>query len=333
MVDGRRGRRMAACRIASLISSATEILFALQLGDRVIAVSHECDFPVEIAGLPRVTASRVDPEQSSQLIDDQVRQLAEQGAPLYEIDQRQLSQLAPDLIVTQAQCDVCAVRYEDVLALVESDAALGNTHVLPLNPASLEDLLLDVQRVAEAAGAAANGRALVAQLRQRIQACAKSAATIAAADRPRVLCVEWIQPLMFSANWVPELVTLAGGRQDLTRAGEQSGYSEWDALIAFDPQILLLMPCGFDLRRTIQESRELARMPGWRELSAVRDQRVFAVDGNAYFNRSGPRLVDSLEMLAYFVHPDSAPESAVRQQRNVAWRRLETSGDLLLPVP
>lgn len=290
-------------RIVSMLASATEMLYGLGLGDRVVAVSHECDWPRDVLNKPRVTTSHVLSTASSQAIDDQVRALFQAGESLYGIDVRALVELQPDLIVTQAQCDVCAVAYEDVVRTVQNEPALRATQVVALNPRSFADVLSDIRHLAAACDCSQAGERYVSQLSERIDAVRRVTASIALAARPRVACIEWIEPLMIAANWMPDLIDIAGGEQSLTRGGEHSGYTPWDDLHAFDPQKIIIMPCGFDLRRTLHEAECLRTKPNWRQISAVRNGEVYAVDGNAYFNRSGPRLIESLEILARLLHP------------------------------
>lgn len=309
-------------RIASLLSSATEMLYGLGLGEQVVGVSHECDFPPDVRHKPRLTFTRIAVEAASGDIDRQVRELSAAGQPLYEIDVERLAALEPDLIVTQAQCDVCAVRYEDVLAAVRDTPALRGTRVVPLNPATLDDIFADIARLGAATGYEAAAQQLLARLRQRVAAVQQRTAALTDAQRPRVGCIEWIEPLMVAANWTPQLVELAGGRQSLAEAGRHSGYTAWDELLAMDPEVLVVMPCGFDLPRTIAESATLTSKPGWRDMSAVRASRVLAVDGNAYFNRSGPRIVDSLEILARLVQPGLFNLRGDEAGENGVWQRL-----------
>jgi iron complex transport system substrate-binding protein len=303
---------MIAQRIASLLSSSTEMLYALGLGDRVVAVSHECDYPPEVRSKPRVTRTTIAADAPSGQIDEQVRKLSQQGLPLYEIDRPLLAELRPDLIVTQAQCDVCAVRYADVLETVRTTPALEHARVVALNPQSLEDVLADVARLGQATGCEVAAEACVEGLRQRVAAVERRTLPVAQEQRPRVACIEWIEPLMIAGNWMPQLIELAGGRQALAEIGRHSGYVSWDDVRRFDPQVVVAAPCGFDLSRTLAEVPRLLCLDGWRDLTAVREGRVYAVDGNAYFNRSGPRLVDSLEILAHLFHPTrcAAPESS-----------------------
>jgi len=319
-------------RIASLLASATEMLYAMGLGDRVVAVSHECDWPPEVVGKPRVTRTAIDDSQSSRAIDEQVQTLAKQGAALYEVDEARLVEVRPDLIATQAQCDVCAVRYEDVVEAVSRHAALRDTAVFALNPMSLDDILTDIKRLGQACGAeqvAAKYRAGLIERRDRV---ARRAAEIPTEERPRAALIEWIEPLMLSGNWMPELVEMAGGRHGLTEPGAHSPYVNWQTLAEYDPQVIVIMPCGFALQRTIEESERLPEQPGWHELSAVRSGRVFAADGNAYFNRSGPRIVDSLEILAHLLHPRRFAPPESRPEAGGIWRRMETAGAALVPA-
>ncbi|MEX0678802.1 MAG: ABC transporter substrate-binding protein [Pirellulales bacterium] len=316
-------------RIVSLISSATEILYLLGLGDRVVGVSHECDYPRDVAAKPRLTRSLVESAASSRAIDDQVRTLAAAQSALYAIYVDRLAELAPDLIITQAQCDVCAVRYEDVMAAVRDTPALHGTPVLALNPSRLGDVLEDIARVGEATAAQAAADDAVAKLHSRVEQVRAKTRALPPERRPRVACLEWIDPPMLAANWTPEIVAIAGGEPGRVAVGQHSTCADWSQIVEFDPQVVVIMPCGFDLERTIVEARVLARVPGWSELSAVRDRRVFAVDGNAYFNRSGPRLVDSLEILAHLFHPDLFAPPVAEPAR--VWRRLVAGGEALVP--
>jgi iron complex transport system substrate-binding protein len=310
-------------RIVSLLSSATEILFSLGLGDRVVAVSHECDWPEEVRRLPRATYSRIEASADSRSIDEQVRSLLAAGEPLYGVDLALLERLRPDLIVTQAQCDVCAVRYEDVLRTVRGSAALSDCPVLALNPRSLADVCEDIRRVAVAAGVAEAGERRVAELAARVDAVKQRTARIPAGGRPRVALVEWIEPVFLAANWMPELTAWAGGDEGgHGRQGEHSVAVDWEVVADFDPQVMVIMPCGFDLERTAREARRLTEFTGFGRLSAAIARRVWAVDGNAFFNRSGPRLVESLELLAHLLHPNAhPPPSGVDPQ--TSWRRIE----------
>jgi iron complex transport system substrate-binding protein len=317
-------------RIVSLISSATEILYLLGAGDRVVGVSHECDFPSEAAGKPRLTHSLVESAAASRAIDEQVRELATTQSALYVIDVEQLDRLAPDLIITQAQCDVCAVRYEDVVSAVRDTPSLAHTQILALNPHSIGDVFDDIERVGNAIGDEINAALVKSTLTARVLRAQIKSAELPRSMIPRTACLEWIDPPMLAANWMPALIQMAGGEPGLTAGGSHSTYAHWERIVHYDPQVIVIMPCGFDLERAIVEAQVLPGVPGWRQLSAVREHRVFAADGNAYFNRSGPRLVDSIEILAHLFHPDLFPPPREEPQR--AWRRLETRADTLVPV-
>ena len=316
-------------RIVSLISSATEILYLLGLDERVVGVSHECDYPGQAAGKPRLTRSLVEATATSRAIDEQVRSFAANQTALYSIDVERLAELAPELIITQAQCDVCAVRYEDVVSAVRATPALAGAEILALDPRSLADVLDDITRIGQATGADRAAASARASLEARARTIRTRSASWPREERCRVACLEWIDPPMLAANWMPNMIRWAGGEPGNTRAGEHSSYANWEQIVADDPQVIVVMPCGFDLQRAIVESQVLASKPGWETLSAVRDRRVFAVDGNAYFNRSGPRLVDSLEILAHLFHPRAfgPPVAAPRQ----VWCRLETRDGSLIP--
>jgi iron complex transport system substrate-binding protein len=297
-------------RIASLLASGTEILFGLGLGDSVVAVSHECNFPPEANDLPRVTRALVHGDAASAGIDRQVRERLAAGQALYAVDVDRLAELQPDLIVTQAQCEVCAVHYRDVLAAVADVPAFRRTRVVALNPMSLEDVFRDILRVGAAAGVEAGAREFEQRLRRRVAAVREKCAVIPRSQRPRTICVEWVEPLMVAANWMPELIEAAGGMPGITTAGSRSEVTSWEAVVRFDPQVVVIVPCGFDLARATAEAATMSSMPQWESLAASRSNRVYAADGDAYFNRSGPRLVDSLELLASMLHPGHVPPPA-----------------------
>jgi iron complex transport system substrate-binding protein len=295
-------------RIASLLSSATEILYALGLGDRVVAISHECDFPREALDKPRATICRLDIAAPSGEIDTQVRSRLEAGLPLYEVDRNLLARLEPDLIVTQAQCDVCAVRYQDVVETVRSLPRLRDAEIVALNPASLDDILGDILRVGEAAGCPTRAAEYVASLRCRIARVRQTTQDLPEAQRPRVACIEWIEPLMLAGNWMPELLQIAGAAPGIVASSGPSQYRGWREVLDYRPEVIIVMPCGFDAQRAAAEAATLTKLPGWRDLPAVRRGRVFAVDASSYFNRPGPRIVESLELLAHLVHPERFPQ-------------------------
>ncbi len=295
--------RPAVTSIVSLLPSATDMVASLGAADRLVGVSHECDHP-QATHLPRLTRSCIDSRADSGDIDRQTQELLAAGRPLYELDEAQLRRLRPSVILTQAQCDVCAVRFEDVSRVVRRETVLADTVLVDLNPQTLDDVLRDIERVGAAIQCAERAAAYVAELRTRIARVAERTAGLPDRDRPRVACLEWLEPLMLAANWTPDLLSLAGGRCPLALAGRHSRPLTWDELRAFDPEIIVVMPCGFELSRTRTAARPLSRLPGWDQVSAVRRNAVHCVDGNLLFNRSGPRLVESLELLAHLVQPD-----------------------------
>ena len=272
----------------------------LGLADRLVAISHECDYPEPILHLPRVTGTQIDVNSSSRAIDDIVREMSINQSALYEIDERQLAELSPDLIITQAQCDVCAVRYEDVVSAVERFPSLSHTKIVALNPLTFADIFRDIGVVAEACGATTAGERYLNDLQRRVKQVCQLGEKLGSL-RPRVVGIEWLDPIMVSGNWIPEMIELCGGEVVLAKAGEHSPYTSWEQVRAVQPDVVLIMPCGFDLTRTMSELDVLTSLPGWNETPAAKANRIFAVDGNAYFNRSGPRMVDSLEVLAAFV--------------------------------
>ena len=292
---------MAEPRVVSLIASATEIVSALGMEDRLVGRSHECDFPPQVLSLPVCSSSKVDAAASSRDIDRQVRDIVGEALSVYRVDGQLLDALAPTVIVTQTQCEVCAVSLRDVEEAV-SEVVRSQPRIVPLAPMALVDVFDDIEAVAGALGVPDRGRGLVAQLRTRLDAV--SAAAGALGDRPTVACVEWIDPPMHAGNWVPELVEIAGGRVMAGEPGRHSGYFEFGELLAADPDVIAVMPCGFDIARTRVEMPALAAQPGWGDLRAVRQGRVFLTDGNQYFNRPGPRVVESAEILAELLHPD-----------------------------
>ena len=287
-------------RVVSLLSSATEIVCALGCEDLLVGRSHECDYPASILSLPQCSRPCIDVTGSSREIDARVKSAAHQGLSLYDVDGRRLRELAPDIILTQTQCEVCAVSLKDVEAAVcgmlESPARLVSLH-----PNSLADLWRDIRLVAGELGVPDRGEAVVAALQERLTRLNQAANKCAV--RPSVACLEWLDPLMAAGNWVPELVEIAGGKNLFGTAGLHSPWMDWESLIAADPDVIVALPCGWDIAKASQELIPLAAHTGWSELQAVRTGRVYVTDGNQYFNRPGPRLVDSAEILAEMFHP------------------------------
>ena len=306
-------------RIVSLLASATEILACLGLLDEIRGVSHECDYPPGVAVKQKVTRSTLARSLSSKQIDDAVRQQLEAGESLYQLDVEEICRIEPDLVITQAQCDVCAVRYQDVMALVESRPALAATTVLALNPTTLEEILEDIVRVGRAAGCLERADQLVEELQQRMLVIQQ---LVMEKTKPRVACIEWIEPVMLAGNWVPDLISMAGGESLLAKAGRESAYCSWQDVVELDPEVIVIAPCGFNLDRSLQEAVAMPGWDHWHELAAVKDNRVFVLDGNALLNRSGPRVVDTIEVLAWLFHPDDVVAPAGDCSRGRVWDEL-----------
>jgi iron complex transport system substrate-binding protein len=278
----------------SLLPSATELLFAIGAGDQVVAVTHECDHPAATRGLPVVTRDLLDHAASAPAeIDRHISSARHQGSSIYALDEARLGELQPDLIVTQELCDVCAVAYRDVAQAVRS--LPGATAVLSLEPASLDDILATVITLGEATGQSEGAARLAGQMRDRIGAVRSLPPP---SPLPVTACIEWTDPIMAGGHWVPEMVESCGGIDPLGERGRPSRYVEWEEILAAQPDVMVLMPCGFGLDRTLTLASEITARPGFAELPCARTGRVAAVDGSSYFNRPGPRIVDGLEILA-----------------------------------
>ncbi len=288
-------------RIISLIASATEIVCALGFEESMVGRSHECDYPPSVEKLPVCSSSKVDVDGSSRAIDDQVRAIVADALSVYRVDAALLDEVAPTVIITQTQCEVCAVSLKDVEQAV-CELVASEPKIVSLEPMDLGDVFRDIRTVAAALGRPERAVRLNAGLTARLDAIRERTRQLA--DRALVACIEWIDPLMHAENWVPELVEIAGGRVMLGEAGRHSGYFEFERMVEADPDVIAVMPCGFDIPRTAAEMPPLAAQPGWSDLSAVRNGRVFLTDGNQYFNRPGPRVVESAEILAELLHPE-----------------------------
>ncbi len=289
-------------RIVSLIASATEIVHALDFGEQLVARSHECDWPPEVQRLPAASRPSFPTSGTSRAIDLAVKDRLARALSIYEVDAEVLREVRPDVILTQTQCEVCAVTPGDVERAV-CQLADRSVTVVALEPNRLGDVWDDIRRVAAALGARERGEALVTRLSRRVLEIGVRAAALA--TRPTVATIEWIEPLMAAGNWMPELIELAGGRSVVGEAGTHSPWMTWDQLAALDPDVILVSPCGFDIPRTQAEIGALTARPEWSRLHAVREGRVYLADGNAYFHRPGPRLVESLEILAEMLHPET----------------------------
>jgi len=287
-------------RILSLIPSSTEIVCALGFENQLIGRSHECDFPSSVQTLSSCTAPKFKVEGTSAEIDQRVKSILKNALSVYQIDEKKLQQMQPDIIITQAQCEVCAVSLKDVENAV-CEWVESRPQIVSLEPNQLSDIWKDFINIAEALGVKEQGHELVSQLKQRMNKIAQK--TINLPQKPTVVCIEWIEPLMSAGNWMPELIEMGGGINLFGVAGEQSPWMTWEQLLEANPDVILVMPCGFNLARSKAEMSSLSQKPEWSQLNAVQNQQVYLTDGNQYFNRPGPRLVESLEIIAEILHP------------------------------
>jgi iron complex transport system substrate-binding protein len=290
---------MTGPRIISLLPSATEIAVALGFGDNLVGRSHECDFPSVVTHLPQCTATKVEKGLPSIEIEDRVQAILRQGLSVYSVDSVLLRQLAPDLILTQSHCAVCAVTPADLEEALHAWVGDAPT-LLSLAPESMEELWDSIRLVARTLNVEERGEAVVTSLARRLDELAQRTGKEA---RPRVAALEWIEPIMAAGNWVPQLIEAAGGESLFAATGQHSPWIDWEQLLATDPDIIVFMPCGFQIPHTLQQLAPLTEDPRWSTLSAARQNKVFIADGHHFFNRPGPRLVESAEMLAEMFHP------------------------------
>jgi iron complex transport system substrate-binding protein len=302
-------------RIVSLLPSATEILCALGLESALVGRSHECDYPSTVRRLPVCTESKIGNGGATRAIHASISEILQNDISVYRVDAELLRQLSPTHIITQIQCEVCAVSLRDV----EQAVADWNRapRIVPLNPQSLEDVFHDVRRAAGALGCRGAGETLVGSMRSRMDAIAAVARRLR--PKPRVAAIEWLDPLMAAGNWMPTLIELAGGISALGETGKHSAWIGWKDLIASDPDIIIVMPCGFHIADSERDWDLLAAHRAWGALRAVQSGRVFIADGNQFFNRPGPRLAESLEILAEILHPKCFRFG----HENVGWQRCE----------
>ena len=301
-------------RVVSLIASATEIVCALGRRGWLVGRSHECDFPADVLALPALTAPKFKVEGTSSEIDARVQAIVRDGLSVYRVEGDALKALEPDVIVTQDHCQVCAVSLSDVEAATCTWTGRP-VEILSLKPDSTADVYADIRRVAAGLDVQEAGEALVRSMQQRIRAVS---ARVAGRPRPRIAFIEWVEPLMAGGNWMPELIDAAGGHNLFGEVGKHSDWMQWEEIVAADPEVIVVAPCGYGLERCLEERPLLEAKPGWPDIAAVRSGRVYFADGNAFFNRPGPRLADSAEMLAEMIHPEVAGASA----EGIGWVRL-----------
>jgi iron complex transport system substrate-binding protein len=304
---------MSEARIVSLIASATEIVAALGFRPSLVGRSHECDYPADVLALPACSEPKIDIRGTSREIDERVKSLAGEAVSVYRVFPDLLRKLRPTHIVTQTQCEVCAVSLKDVeAAMAEMIGVDHPPQIVALSPMALADVWTDIRAVARSLDAPDRGETLISSLQNKLEAIRTKASggrqpvgsLAAASTHPSIACLEWIDPLMSCGNWVPELVEIAGGRNLLGEAGKHSPWLDWDTLLACDADVIAIMPCGFDIPRTRSELPPLTDDPRWHQLRAVREGHVYLTDGNQFFNRPGPRLVESARILAEILHPD-----------------------------
>ncbi|MDP9253520.1 MAG: cobalamin-binding protein [Verrucomicrobiota bacterium] len=288
-------------RVISLLPSATEIVAALGLADHLVGRSHECDFPSGVEELPICSSTKISVHGSSYEIDERVKEIVGEGLSVYRVDVDLLRQLQPDLILTQTQCAVCAVTPRDLEQALCTWVG-AQPSILSLEPNNLGDVWNDIRRVGGALGVSQRADELVSSLTQRLTAIRDK--TVAVRSRPSVAAIEWLGPLMVGGNWMPELVEIAGGRSLFAKAGEHSPWLDWGKLIDADPGVILLLPCGFKIPQTIADLELLTQNPAWPNLRAAQSGQVYLIDGHHFFNRPGPRLVESAEIVAEILHPD-----------------------------
>lgn len=284
-------------RVVSLLPTATEICYALDV--EPVGVSHECDHPPAATDRPAVNRSRIDPEDDSAGINQQVEAAVEEHGGIYEIDDETLAGVEPDLIITQGVCEVCAV--DHVLVRDAVDRLALDADILTIDPHSVADVLGDIERVGTALGRGERASEVVAELRGRIDRIEQQAETVS--SHPRVAILDWPTPAMVAGHWIPGMVARAGGRYGLAETGDRSEVTDWAAIVEYDPEVLIVAPCGFGLQQALKEVEALRERDGWAELTAVQNNAVWAMDGHHYVNRPGPRLVDTLEQVAAIIHP------------------------------
>jgi len=288
-------------RIVSLLPSSTEIVYELGLGSDLVGISHDCDYPPEVKRKICLTSIDIDPAKaSSAAVNQWVAGKIHSGTSIYHIDPDALTRANPDLILTQELCEVCAPSFTEVKSACK--ILEGDRKIISLEPTCIEDILDSILTVGQATGTEERAQQVVKSLRSRIMKIEEIVSN--ASTRPQVACLEWLDPIFSAGHWVPEMVSKAGGVDRLTQSSQPSIRIDWDRIVNYDPEILILMPCGFNLDRTIQDSESIRRYNGWQTLRAIQNHHVFGVNGTAYFNRPGPRIVDGLAILAEILHPD-----------------------------
>ena len=287
-------------RVLSLLSSTTEIIYALGCGDRLVGRSHECDYPEKVSELPICTIPKFNVDGTSREVDDEVKSLVQNALSIYNINEKLLKELKPDIIFTQSQCEVCAVSLSDVENALKNITGLSS-RVISVEPNSIEDIFNDILTIAEILNVRKRGKELVELIKAKIDSTEK---IVYQKSIPSVAAIEWIDPLMAAGNWVPQLIRVAGGKNLFGEAGKHSPWMKYNDLVEQDPEIIIVMPCGYDIKKSLIEIKTLESKKGWGSLKAVRNRNVYITDGNQFFNRPGPRIIESLEILLEIIHSD-----------------------------
>lgn len=287
-------------RVLSLLSSTTEIIYALGCGDRLVGRSHECDYPEEVSELPICTIPKFNVDGTSREVDDEVKSLVQSALSIYYINEKLLKELKPDIIFTQSQCEVCAVSVSDVENALKNITGLSS-RVISVEPNSVEDIFNDILTIAEILNVRKKGKELVELIKAKIDSTEK---IVYQKSSPSVAAIEWIDPLMAAGNWVPQLIRVAGGKNLFGEAGKHSPWMKYNDLVEQDPEIIIVMPCGYDIKKSLIEIKTLESKKGWGSLKAVRNRNVYITDGNQFFNRPGPRIIESIEILLEIIHSD-----------------------------
>ena len=287
-------------RVLSLLSSTTEIIYALGCGDRLVGRSHECDYPEEVSELPICTIPKFNVDGTSREVDDEVKSLVQSALSIYYINEKLLKELKPDIIFTQSQCEVCAVSVSDVENALKNITGLSS-RVISVEPNSVEDIYNDILTIAENLNVRKKGKELVELIKAKIDSTEK---IVYQKSSPSVAAIEWIDPLMAAGNWVPQLIRVAGGKNLFGEAGKHSPWMKYNDLVEQDPEIIIVMPCGYDIKKSLIEIKTLESKKGWESLKAVRNRNVYITDGNQFFKRPGPRIIESIEILLEIIHSD-----------------------------
>ena len=287
-------------RVLSLLSSTTEVVYALGCEDQLVGRSHECDYPPAVMTLPICTKPKFNVDGSSIEVDGQVKSILQNALSVYYINEDLLKELKPDIIFTQSQCEVCAVSEKDVKSVVKNITGI-NPDIISVEPNSVKDIFKDIKIIAEALNVVDKGADLIDFMKNRIRTLKKS---YDVKSELTVAAIEWIDPLMAAGNWVPELIEMAGGINLFGEAGKHSPWMEYKDLIEKDPHTIIIMPCGYNIQKSIIEIDSLIKQKGWKEINAVQNDKVYIIDGNQFFNRPGPRIIESLEILIEIFHND-----------------------------